>query len=162
MDPVKKVKLIYSGELFLFALVFLAIGLLVLFRVIPLTSTRRAIFTWVTIFGGAIGIGDFLWALISKKRRRKVALIDKILVLPAGVLAIVMDVIAFAQGIDNRPYEHYQWTMGSVFCYLGLVYLFLGFYHYRRPIPGLIEDENPKPEAATDEPEKSNQPNEKQ
>jgi len=162
MDPVKKVKLIYSGELLFFSLVFLTIGLLVILKLIPLSSTRKAIFTWVTIFGGAIGIADFLWALISKKRRRKVALIDKILVLPAGIAAITMDIIAFSNGIDTRPDEHFQWTMGLIFVYLGLVYLFECFYHYQKPIPGLIEEEETPTLEETKKEENQDSPNEKQ
>lgn len=149
LSSTTKTLLIYSGELLIFSLVFLALGILVLTKVFYLSELRQQIFTWVTLFGGLVTLGDFLWVLLSKKRRKKSSLIDKILVAPVGLGLFVADLTALIMG--NMPYEFYQFAMGGVFCYLGLVYAFEGVFHYFHPIPGLLEDEEEKPTNSADE-----------
>jgi len=66
-----------------------------------------------------------------------------------GLGLFVADLTALIMG--NMPYEFYQFAMGGVFCYLGLVYAFEGVFHYFHPIPGLLEDEEEKPTDDADE-----------
>ena len=97
MSDEKKMKLIYSVELSVFALIFVVLGILKLTHVLGLGQNyRQYIFPYVTLAGGAWFIADFIWALCSKKRREKAPLIDKILVLPAS---------AFVIGFD--PFKHW-------------------------------------------------------
>ena len=67
----KKVKLIYSGELIIIAIVFLVIGILRLVGVIQTSEKRLLIFNIITTLGGAWMIIDLVWALASERRRKK-------------------------------------------------------------------------------------------
>lgn len=141
MDPEKKVKLIYSGELLLFSVVFLILGILEVTKVIHISKTFSLIFRWVTIFGGAWMIADFLWALFSKKRQKKISMVDKIVLLPLGIYLIVYDIIGFVTNPDiDVKYAFYQFGMSSPFFYITLIYAFEGIYHWFYPVPGLFDD----------------------
>ena len=91
LDEKTKVKLIYSGELLVFAIVFFVIGLLEMLKVITISDTYHTIFNWVTIFGGVWLIADTIWALVSKKRQKRVSLLDKFIMLPLGIYLIAFD-----------------------------------------------------------------------
>jgi hypothetical protein len=143
MDPNKKAKLIYSGELFIFAILFLVLGILTLTNIWAMTLRRGTIFTWITIFGGPLGIGDFIWLLASKKRQAKNSWLDKCLILPAAIASTTLAIIAFVIGLEGIGTFYYQMGMGCLFTYLGAIYVFEGFYHYVHPIPGLLEESKP-------------------
>jgi hypothetical protein len=147
----KKAKLIYSGELILFAIVFLVLGILVSLKIISLSERWRRIFTWVTLLGGAYGLFDFFWAVFSKKHRKKVSLLDKILMLPIPCALIPIDILSLFQnyGLD---YAFYQWTLVGLFFYITIIYTVEGIYHWYVPVPGLLEDE-PKKKEGKEEPE---------
>jgi hypothetical protein len=147
MDEFTKVKLIYSAEVALFAIVFGVLGILFLVNVITVSDTRRLIFTWVTLFGGFLGIGDFLWVLLSPKRRKKNSLVDKIAILPLGVALIVIDFMALIQQSNDN--EKTRYVMGAAFCYIALIYIFEAIYHWFRPIPSLVEEDEKKPEESS-------------
>ena len=138
MDALTKVKLFYSGELLVFAIVFLVIAILKFAEVIKGNSTRQAIFNWVTIFGGTWIIVDFFWALFSKKRRSRIALIDKIIHLPAGIYLVAFDIFCFATkpAADSAVY-HYG--IPAVIMYLFVCYTFEAIYHFFYPVPGLLD-----------------------
>lgn len=138
MDEVKKTKLIYSGELLIFAVVFVVLGILFAVGVFPVTDRRRIIFTYVTLVGGAIFIADFLWALLSKKRRKKVSLLDKILILPASLGMMTFDIFVLSTSLVNN--EVFAYVIGADFIYIAIIYLIEGIYHYYHPIPGLFDD----------------------
>jgi uncharacterized membrane protein HdeD (DUF308 family) len=144
MDEFTKVKLIYSGEIAVFAIVFIVLGILFLTNVITVSDTRRLIFSWVTLFGGFIGIGDFLWVLLSPKRRKKNSLLDKILILPLGISLIGLDLwMLISQNTDN---DLTRYIMGAAFCYIALIYLVEAIYHWFHPLPSLVEAAEEKPE----------------
>lgn len=153
---IKKAKLIYSGELLLFAIIFAVLGILFLLAVIKVREWKRWLFTIGPLVGGAWLIADFIWALVSKKRRAKVSLIDKIVVLPAGLAAMTFDIVALCNNWLLNPTEvsdlWYRYMVGSLLCYYAASYLFQSIYHWFNPIPGLFdvalapEDEEPKPE----------------
>ena len=66
-----KVKLIYSGELLIFALVFAAIAILKVLKVIPHNPTRTLVFNFITLAGVTWGLTDFIWTMASKRKRAK-------------------------------------------------------------------------------------------
>lgn len=134
-----KVKLIYSGELMVFAILFLVLGILKITGVMKYNETRRIVFNWITIFGGAWGIIDFLWAISSKKRQQRISLVDKFTLLPLAIFIIVYDLISFI--VKPEPPTFYQAMLGSAFVYVGIVYIFQSIYHFYRPIPGLFDDD---------------------
>lgn len=141
MDPVKKAKIFYSAELFVIAAVFITVGVLQLTRVLRINNTVLTIFNWVTLFGGLFVVFDFCWLMASKKRQAKNSKVDKALLLPSGLFLIVFDLICLIKQIDkDANYDFYRFCIGSVLCYLAVVYIFEGFYHWWHPIPGFVED----------------------
>lgn len=139
IDPEKKMKLIYSGELLLFAVLFLVFGILRITQLMPYKETRRIVFNWITIFGAWWGIIDIVWALASKKRRARVSLLDKLLVLPLSIFIITFDFICFLG--EKQQDMFYILCIGIAFLYIAAIYLFQGIYHYYKPIPGLLDDD---------------------
>ena len=138
MDFATKAKLIYSGELIIIAIVFIVIAILKLTDVFKYNETRSLIFNWITLFGGAWVIADLIWAIIDKKRQKRICLIDKIIHTPAGIFFIAFDLyclIAHPSGV------FYQRAIPVVLLYLAVCYIFEAIYHYKYPIPGLIEEE---------------------
>ena len=127
----KKLKLIYSGELAIFAVVFAVLGILFLTEVIKPADWKRYVFTYLTLAGGLWLIADFVWTLASKKRRAKHSLLDKCLVLPVAPILISFDIYCIINGCaETLPY---RWFIGVDFCYLSLVYAFQAIYHYYKP-----------------------------
>ena len=135
MDIMTKAKLIYSGELALFAVVLLVLAILEFTQVIKINGTG---FNWVTIFGGSLLIADFIWAIASKKRQKRIALIDKILVLPLALYLISFDIYCFA---IKPALTIYRYGIPPVLLYLCLVYTFEAIYHFKYPVPGLLDIE---------------------
>ena len=137
MDDLTKAKLIYSGELLLFSVAFLVIAILKMTGVIPPNETRQIIFNWITLFGGAWIIADLIWAILDKKRQKRIALIDKIIHVPTGIYLIVFDLYCLiAHPSDARIY---QFGMPIALSYLCLCYMFEAIYHYKYPVPGLLD-----------------------
>ena len=87
-----KTKLVYSGELIIIAIVFLVLGILKIVDVMKYNEQRRLIFNYITLVGGVWVISDFIWMLLSKKRRAKNCLLDKILNLPLGIYLLIFDI----------------------------------------------------------------------
>ena len=137
MDDLTKAKLIYTLELSFFSLVFLVIGILEITQVMHISNVVLSIFKWVTIFGSAYVIFDFIWSFVSKKRRAKVSFIDKICTIPLPFYIISIDVLLFANNelvVGNREY-----FIAPVLLYLGVVYLFQAIYQWFNPLKELIE-----------------------
>lgn len=141
MDEMKKMKLIYSGELLFFAGLFVVLGSLILAGVIAIREWKRIAFTYITLVGGVILIGDCVWALCSQKRRKKISLVDKVLVVPASLGVMGFDIYALAVNLTDE--KIFGIVIFIDFVYLAAVYVFEAFYHYRYPVPGLIDDEKP-------------------
>lgn len=137
MSIEKKTKLIYSGELLFFAILFFVIATLEILGVIGKREIMMIIFNWVTIFGGTWMLVDFFWVLFSKKRRKKNSLLDKAMLIPAGIYLIVFDSLCFAQ-LSFITMEFRRLMMGILFYYLGACYLFQGIYHYFFPVPAIV------------------------
>ena len=138
MDFATKAKLIYSGELLIIAIVFIVVSILKLTNVFKYNETRSLIFNWITIFGGTWVIADLIWAIVDKKRQKRICLIDKIIHAPAGIYFIAFDLYC----LIARPGEaFYQRAIPVVLLYLAACYIFESIYHFKYPIPGLIEEE---------------------
>ena len=142
---IKKIKMIYSGELLLFAVVFIVLGILELLRVIKLSDRFQLIFKIVTLVGATWLVTDFVWVLLSPKRRAKNALMDKAMMLPLAVYLYVFDILGF---VLQPGYGYYQVGVPVAFFYLSCAYVFQGIYHYYNPTPAVIEmiEEAMKPE----------------
>ena len=153
LDKETKYKLIYSGELALFAVIFGVFSLLKFTGVLGHNPTRALVFNWITIFGGAWGIADFIWAISSKKRQQRISLLDKFLVLPLSLFIITYDLICF---IAKPEASFYSIMLGIAFAYVAVIYTFEAIYHFHHPIPGLLEDdeEEEKEENSKEKPEK--------
>lgn len=138
MDFATKAKLIYSGELLIIAVIFIVIAILKLTNVFKYNEVRSLIFNWITIFGGAWVIADLIWAIVDKKRQKRICLIDKIIHAPAGIYFIAFDLYC----LIARPSElFYQRAIPVVLLYLAACYIFESIYHFKYPIPGLLEEE---------------------
>ena len=89
---IRKIKLIYSGELLLIAVAFLVIGFLELFQVIRIKDIIQLIFKIVTLVGATWLVIDFIWTLLSPKKRAKNCLMDKAMLLPLAVYLYLFDI----------------------------------------------------------------------
>ena len=146
MDIMTKAKLIYSVELGIFVLVFLVLAILKFVGVIGTNAVRLTVFNWITLFGGTWLVVDFFWALLDKKRQKRVALIDKCIHLPAGLYLIAFDLYCLIAKPDiTSPICRY--AIPIVFTYLGLCYAFEAIYHFKYPVPGIFDalEEDKKP-----------------
>ncbi len=132
----KKNKLIYSGELILFAVAFLILGVLELLKIINLSDRFQLIFKIVTLVGATWLVVDFLWTLLSPKKRANNDILDKIIMLPLAIYLYSFDIAGF---VVARPYEYYQIGVPIAFFYISCAYFFQGIYHYYRPIPLLLQ-----------------------
>lgn len=161
MSVEKKTKLFYSGELVFFAILFFVIATLEILGIIGKREIMMTIFNWITIFGGTWMIVDFLWVLLSKKRRKKNSLLDKAMFVPAGIYLITFDILCFLQ-LSFVTMEFRRLMMGILFYYFGTVYLFQGIFHYFYPVPAIVSaieetykamEEEKKQEEAKNNPE---------
>ena len=138
MDFATKAKLIYSGELAIFAIVFLVFAILKFTGVMGVSETRLTVFNWITLFGGSWIIADFIWAVLDKKRQQRIALIDKCIHLPAGLYLISFDLYCLiAKPSIDSPICKYG--VPIVLTYLCICYAFEAIYHFKYPVPGIID-----------------------
>lgn len=145
MSDLTKAKLIYSGELIIIAIVFAVLGILEITGVRPIKPNHLKIFNWITIFGGTWVITDFIWMLISPRRRKKNCLLDKCLNLPLGLYLIGFDIYCFitrsAVGIEDfSTYFMAIYGTAFVFLYVFVSYTFQGIYHWFNPLPTILEE----------------------
>ena len=147
MDFATKAKLIYSGELLIIAVVFIVVAILKLTDVFKYNATRATIFNWITIFGGTWIIADLIWAILDKKRQKRICLIDKIIHAPAGIYLVTFDLYCL---IAHPSEKFYQTAIPVVLFYLATCYIFESIYHFKYPIPGLLEEEEESKENIED------------
>lgn len=159
MTDFEKARLIYTLELAFFTVVFVVLGVLFIVGIIPVADWKRIAFTYLTLAGGTWLTIDFIWALLSKKRRAKVSMIDKILIFPVGLALVGFDIYALVIGIvhSNEISETfirvYQLVIGIDMLYLASVYTFEAIYHWFKPVPALLADvfNSDQQEAASDD-----------
>ena len=155
LDDFTKMKLIYSGELLVFAVLFAVLGPLFLFEVITVADWKRWVFSIVTLLGGLWLIADFVWCLISGKRRKKNSMLDKVLVLPMALPVVVFDILAFVKGWVwlEEGVVYFRYALGIALFYYAIVYLFEAIYHFKHPVPMLLEEiEKAEAESAAEKP----------
>lgn len=139
LDDLTKMKLIYSGELIVIAIVALIIGILQLCNVLEVKELFRNIFNWVTIFGSSLLIITSIYSLASKKRRKKVSLFDKITLFPLAIYILVIDIICFSN-YGNLDQSFYQTYIPITLVLLSIVYIAQGIYHWFYPLKSLIDE----------------------
>ena len=138
MDLMTKAKLIYSIELGVFSVVFLVLAILKFTHAIGVNATRLTVFNWITLFGGSWIVADFFWAMFDKKRQKRIAIIDKCIHLPAGLYLITFDLFCLITKPDvTNPICIYG--VPIVLTYLCICYAFEAIYHFKYPVPGLID-----------------------
>lgn len=154
-DQKKAIK-IYTIELLVFSLVFVTLGVLMLVGVLGKTTGFRQVFTYVTLAGAALIVGDLIWALASKKRRQRVSLVDKFIIIPAPIAIVILDIFTLVNGVDAMV-EIHRLVVGIVFCYIAAVYVFEAVYHYYFPLKELMEaaeEDEEEEEEKQEEPKK--------
>lgn len=137
MSTEQKSILAYSAELIAFSIVFGVLGILKITNVIGYNDTRRLVFNWITLAGGAFGIFDFIWFCFSKRRRARNFLPDKIAVLVLALFMISYDLICL---LTTTTPEFCNYMLGGALCYVAVIYMFQGIYHYFKPVPGYLDD----------------------
>lgn len=138
MDELTKYKLVYSVELAVFAVAFMIIGLLQITHVIILHPFFIQLFNWVTMFGSIWVILDLCWTLRSEKRRKKVSLFDKVTLGIFAIYVFIIDIIMFTNYL-KLPRFWYQTLIGDAVFYIGIIYIMQAYWHYRYPVPSIVE-----------------------
>ena len=142
LDDLTKAKIIYSGELALFAILFAILGSLFLAGVILPSDWKK----WLVLVGGSLGsvwcFADFIWILNSPKRRAKNCLLDKILLLPSAAASLGFNIFFWIKLIPfNSDYDSlFAYFLGAIVLYFALISVFEAIYHWKHPIPGLLEE----------------------
>lgn len=136
MTSEKKMKLFYSGELILIAIVFIVIASLEISDVMHLSKRFMLIFKIVTLVGATWLVTDFVWTLLSPRKRAKNCLMDKVMMLPLALYLYIFDIIGLA---TKQSYDYYRFGIPGAFYYIALVYSIQGVYHYYHPVPAIIE-----------------------
>lgn len=136
----KKFKLVYCGELLVFAILFTVLGILFLLNVIGIKPWKYWVFPIATLCGGIWFIIDLIWMAKSKKRQEKNSWLDKILPMPCALTVIGFDIYFLINNsrIGDADYEQFfRLVIGIVLCYYAVVYYFEGIYHYFKPSKAL-------------------------
>ena len=116
----------------LFAIAFMVLGFLELFRIIKFSERFQLIFKILTLIGASWLLFDFFWTLLSKSKRAKNSMLDKAMMVPLAVYLYAFDIAGF---ILNPNYGYYQIGVPIAFIYVSCAYIFQSIYHYYHPIP---------------------------
>lgn len=139
LDEVTKVRLIYSGELALFAVVFAVIGVLQLIGVWEVKEWVLQVFKFVAPVAAAYFIYDFVTSFTNKRKREKVCFVDKfstIFVPPYSLTLAIMLFVNYQFVFDNR-----NLFFPPLLLAISVVYLFQAIYHWFNPLKELFEDD---------------------
>ena len=98
------------------------IGFLRLFDVIPYSDKRLLIYNIITLLGVAYVLFDTTWYLVSKKKRAKSDLIDKIFPIIAAIYLLVFDILVLTK--INTELNFIKYSISAVLLYAGAVSLF--------------------------------------
>ena len=153
LDDLTKAKLIYSGELFLFAIAAAVIATLTLTGVIGMSDTKVTWFTWITLIGGTVLIGNTIWFFASKKKRAKGSMLDTVLLIPVPCAMIPIDIIHLVNGAI--PNEDYKYIISAALFYVTAIYVVEAIYHWFNPLPILVEATKEEDEKKEENPDKS-------
>lgn len=139
LDETTKIKLIYSGELIFFSLLFLVLAILQTAGVISLSERFLNIFKIVTLLGIAYFTYDIISTFVNKKKRARVCLVDKFSTIIVPPYLLFVDILLWSgnEFIWNNP----KFFITPLFFYIAAVYAFQGIYHWFKPLKELFEDE---------------------
>ena len=139
LDEKTKIKLIYSGELIFFSVVFLVLAILQVVGVINPGERFLNIFKFVTLLGVAYFLFDIITTFTNKKKRAKACLEDKFSTIIIPPYLLTVDIMLFAGNsfVWNNP----KYFITPLFFYISAVYAFQGIYHWFYPLPELFEDD---------------------
>ena len=137
MSLEKKTKLIYSGELIGIALIVLVIGILKMIGTINSDPTRLLVYNIITIIGSSLFLANFIWALVSPKKRARSCMLDHYISIPVVLYLIGFDIYCFIMGKEGIDYIFAKYSVGSVLIYIAIDYIFQGIYHYFHLTPQL-------------------------
>ena len=142
LDETTKIKLIYSGELLLFSIVFLVLAILQTVGVINFSERFLNIFKFLTLAGVAYFIYDIVTLITNKKKREKACIPDKActIILPPYILTIDILLIAGNEFVWANP----KYFITPLFFYIAAIYLFQAIYHWFYPLKDLFEDDESK------------------
>ena len=133
----KKTKLIFLLEYIVIALILGVVGFLRLFDVIPYNDKRLLAYNIITLIGVAYIIFETIWYIVSKKKRERSDLIDKILPIPLALFLLVFDILVLAKVLVDINIIKY--CISGVLLYGTAFALFLGIYHHIKPSKMVLE-----------------------
>lgn len=133
----KKTKLIFLIEYIVIGLILGVVGFLRLFDVIPYNDKRLLAYNIITLIGVAYIIFETIWYIISKKKRERSDLIDKILPIPLALFLLVFDILVLAKVLVDINIIKY--CIAGVLLYGFAFALFLGIYHHIKPSKMVLE-----------------------
>lgn len=138
-----KAKLVYTIELGAFACLFAVLGVLFLTGVLRASAWKK----WLVLTVGTVGAVwcyvDFFWCLKSPKRRAKNSLLDKGLLLPNALFAFAINIYFWAKlaPFNEESDAMFAYCLGASLCYFAFIYIVEAIYHWKHPVPGLLETE---------------------
>ena len=128
---INKTRKIFLIEYLAIAAILLVIGFLKLFNVIPYNEQRVLVYNIITLIGTAWIFFDLGWFIVSKKKRERNDLIDKIFPFIAAIFLLVFDILVLAKIRYDADFIKY--SISSVLIYAGIVSLAMGIYRYFKP-----------------------------
>ena len=138
LDALTKIKIVFTIEYLVIAFVVITIGVLKLTNVMASRQPRLLIYNIITVLGSLFILYSSIRMLVDKKYRQKVEVLDKLLLLPLPLYLIPFDIYCFLHyGTFNTDYIKY--SISSVLLYIGVVYIFLGIYHFFKPSKEILE-----------------------
>ncbi len=138
-----KAKLVYTVELGVFACLFAVLGILFLTGVLHTNAWKKWLVLTVGTLGAVWCYVDFFWCLKSAKRRAKNSLLDKALVLPNALFAFVINIYFWVRlaPFNEDSDAMFAYCLGASLCYFAFIYIIEAVYHWKHPLPGLLEVE---------------------
>ena len=134
----EKTKLAFSIEYIVIALIALVIGVLKLIGVIPTKPVRLLVYNIISMAGAVYMIADMIWYACSEKKRKRTAIIDKVLASPAFLYLMGFDIYCFIY-YGRADDMLVRYSIGIVLIYVAVIYIFLGIYHYKHPSPQIVQ-----------------------
>ena len=144
LDEVTKIKLIYSGELLFFSIVFVVLATLQVVDVITLGEKFLNVFKFVTLLGFAYFTYDIITTFTNKKKRAKACLPDKFSTILVPPYILTVDILIFTK--NDLVWSNPKYFIAPLFFYIAAAYLFQSIYHWFYPLKELFEDDEKKEE----------------
>lgn len=139
LDEVTKTKLIYSGELLIFAIAFFVIGTLQAVGVMNMSEGFLNVFKFLTLAGVAYFIFDFVTTFTNQKKKANACWVDKFSTIIIPPYILVVDILLISN--NEFVWSNYKLFICPLIYYLGAVYLFQAIYHWFVPLKALFEED---------------------